>query len=105
MEFSIRANLQANLRAHLRANLWAHLRATYGLTYMLGFWVWKHVVGRKWHTGVSWRGAHMMGALMGSLMGSLTGSLTGSPMGLGFGLGCMWWVGSGILVLVGGGLT
>ena len=62
-----------HLWAHLRANLRAHLRATYGLTYgltyMLGFWVWMHVVGRKWHTGVSWRGAHMMGALMGSLTG------------------------------------
>ena len=59
----------------------------------------------------------MMGALTYGLTGSLygltygltygllTGSLTGSLTCLGFGFGCMWWVGSGILVLVGGGLT
>ena len=66
-----------NLRAHLRANLWANLRAFYGLTYGLGFWALIHVVGRKCHIGVSWRGAHMMGSLTGSLTGQLTGSLTG----------------------------
>ena len=33
------------------------------------------------------------------------GLLTGSLTGLGFGFGSMWWLGSVILVLVGGGLT
>ena len=44
-------------------------RLTYGLTYGLGFWALIHVVGRKCHTGVSWRGAYMMGLLTGSLTG------------------------------------
>ena len=45
------------------------LLTLFTLTYGLGFWALIHVVGRKCHIGVSWRGAHMMGSLMGYLVG------------------------------------
>ena len=40
-------------------------RLIYGLTYELGFWALIHVVGRKCHTAVIWRGSHMCSTAIG----------------------------------------